>query len=158
MTERLKKKELTGRKFALILCGGFAIIIGANFALIYSAIGSFPGLETREPYVESLSFESRRIAQEKLNWSSSVTYEPGQLKLTLLDAQDNPVVTPTIVLTVGHATSAKYDRDVELYFDGQNYVADMDIPAGNWRAKIKATALDGTQFSRSLSLYIRAAK
>ena len=158
MTELLKKKELTGRKFALILCGGFATIIGANFALIYSAIGSFPGLETREPYVESLSFESRRIAQEKLNWSSSVAYEQGQLKLTLLDAQGKSVVTPNIALTVGRATSASYDRDVELYFDGHNYVADLDIPAGNWQAKIKATALDGTPFSRSLSLYIRAVK
>ncbi len=158
MTELLKKKELTGRKFALILCAGFATVTGANFALIYSAIGSFPGLETREPYVESLNFESRRIAQEKLNWTSSVAYEQGQLKLTLLDEQGKFVVTPKIALTVGRATSASYDMDVELYFDGHDYVADMDIPAGNWQAKIKATALDGTPFSRSLSLYIRAAK
>jgi nitrogen fixation protein FixH len=140
-----------------MFCAAFATIIGANMALVYYAVGSFPGLETRAPYVESLSFETRRIAQEKLNWTSEIAYKDGQVILTLTEPDGGAVVTPNISLIVGRATSDNMDQPVELEFDGRNYVADIDIAAGNWQAKVKATALDGTEFSRTQSLYIRAA-
>lgn len=157
MTEAKKQFEITGRKVALFFCSAFAIIIGANLALVYSAVGTFPGLETRKPYVESLSFETRREAQEKLNWSSAVSYKAGKITLTLTEPGGGAVVTPNIGLVVGRATSSSFDQEVELQFDGHNYVARIDMPAGNWQAKVTATALDGTQFTRTLSLYIRDA-
>ena len=149
-------RPLTGRKVTLMFCGAFSAIIGANLALIYYAVGSFPGLETRKPYVESLSFETRRIAQEKLNWTSVVDYQDGQIVLTITEPNGGAVVTPNIALVVGRATSASMDQPVVLEFNGRSYVANIDIPAGNWQAKVKAIALDGTEFSRTLSLYIRA--
>ncbi len=157
MNQVLKRRPLTGRKVALMFCAAFAIIIGANVALIYAAVGSFPGLETRAPYKESLSFETRRKAQEKLNWVSSVSYENGQVILKLTESNGGSVIVPHIKLIVGRATSASYDQELVLSFNGYNYVADVEIPAGNWRAKISAKALDGTEFTRTLSLYIRPA-
>lgn len=157
MSQEKKQFEITGRKVALFFVGAFAIIIGANLALVYSAIGSFPGLETRAPYVESLSFETRREAQEKLNWSSTVSYKAGEITLTLTEPGGGAVVTPNIGMVVGRATSSSFDQEVELHFNGRSYVALKDMPAGNWQAKITATALDGTDFRRTLSLYIRDA-
>jgi nitrogen fixation protein FixH len=107
--------------------------------------------------VESLSFETRRIAQEKLNWTSVIDYQNGQIILTLTESDGGAVVTPNISLVVGRATSDNMDQPVALEFDGRNYVANIDITAGNWQAKVKAIALDGTEFSRTQSLYIRAA-
>lgn len=157
MSKTTERPPLTGRKVIWMFGGAFSTIICANLALVYAAIGSFPGLETRAPYHESLSFESRRIAQEKLNWSSSVSYKDGQVVLDLTEATGVPVVTPNIAVVFGSATSAKYDQELDVYFDGHFFVADVDVPAGNWQVKIKATALDGTDFRRTLSLYIRPA-
>lgn len=155
MTQVTNKRVLTGRKVALMFCAAFGTIITANLVLVYSAVGSFPGLETRAPYIESLSFEARRSAQERLNWHSKVAYADGTIILTLKEQGGATVVTPHISLIVGRATSSHLDKEVPLNFDGQQYIGKIDIVAGNWQAKVKATALDGTLFSRTLSLYIK---
>jgi nitrogen fixation protein FixH len=157
MTDAKQPKELTGRHVAMIFCGAFSVIIGVNLALAYSAVGTFPGLETRAPYNESLTFEARRAAQQRLNWASVVSYDAGQVTLTLTELNGNTVVTPNVSMVIRHATSKKYDQDVELYFDGHKYVGQIDLPPGNWQARISATALDGTDFRRTLSLYLRPA-
>ncbi len=155
MTETGKTKELTGRHVALIFCGAFAVIIAVNLALAYFAVGTFPGLDTRKPYNESLTFESRREAQVGLNWSSSVSYKDGQVTLTLTEVYGGSVITPNISMVIRHATSKKYDQEVELNFDGHNYVGNIDLPAGNWQARIAATSLEGIDFRRTLSLYLK---
>ena len=157
MTGSKKTKELTGRHVLMIFCGAFAVIIGANLALAYSAVGTFPGLETREPYNESLTFGERRAAQDKLNWTTAVSYNAGQVTLTMAEPSGGTVVTPNVKLVVRYATSNKHDQDVPLQFDGHNYIGQIDLPPGNWQARVFATALDGTEFTRILSLYIRAA-
>lgn len=150
-----ENRELTGRKVALMFGAAFATIICANLALVYSAVGSFPGLETRAPYLESQSFEKRRVAQDKLNWTSAVSYTDGQVVLSLTEENGGSVVIPNIAMTVRRATTNERDQELALDFDGHNYVGSVDLDAGNWQAKISATALDGTAFNRTLSLYIR---
>jgi nitrogen fixation protein FixH len=150
-----ENRELTGRKVAMMFCAAFATIICANLALVYSAVGSFPGLETRAPYVESQSFEKRRIAQERLNWTSTVSYAEGEVILSLTEANGASVVIPNISMIVRRATTNEQDQELMLNFDGHDYVGMVDLDAGNWQAKIAATALDGTEFNRTLSLYIR---
>jgi len=157
MNDIPKGRPLTGRKVTMMFIAAFATIVGANLALVYNAIGTFPGLDTRAPYKESLSFETRRIAQEKLNWGSSVSYIDGRVILNLTESDGGPVVIPNIALILGRATSASFDQDLDVYFDGHSYLADVDISAGNWQVKIMAKALDGTDFRRTLSLYIRPA-
>lgn len=149
-------RELTGRKVALMFGAAFATIICANLALVYSAVGSFPGLETRAPYLESQSFEKRRAAQDLLNWTSVVSYADEQVVLSLTEANGGSVVIPNVTLVVRRATTNKQDQDLTLHFDGHNYVSSVVLDAGNWQAKIAATALDGTAFNRTHSLYIRA--
>ncbi len=157
MTHAEKPKEITGRHVAMAFCGAFSVIIGVNLALAYSAVGTFPGLETRAPYNESLTFEARRKAQMRLNWTSAVSYDAGQVTLTLTELNGNTVVTPNVLMVIRHATSKKYDQDVELHFDGHNYIGQIDLEPGNWQARISATALDGTKFRRTLSLYLKSA-
>ena len=154
MTMTTAKKPLTGRKVALMFGAAFATIVAANMALVFSAIESFPGLETRKPYNESLSFSSRRAGQERLNWASEVTYQNGLVTLTLTEPEGGSVVTPNLTMIVGRATSAAYDQEIDAEFDGRSYVGRIDISAGNWQVKIKAQALDGTPFSRTLPLRV----
>lgn len=157
MIEIKKQRELTGFHVLMIFCGAFTVIIGVNLVMAYSAIGTFPGLETYAPYNESLTFQERRDAQNRLNWTSSVSYKPGQVVLTLTEANGAPVVIPDVKMVIRRATTRDMDRDVTVEFDGHHYIGRVDLPAGNWQARIFATALDGTKFTRILSLYIRPA-
>ncbi len=157
MTEIKEPRELTGFHVMAIFCGAFAVIIGVNLVMAYSAIGTFPGLETRAPYNESLTFQERRAAQNKLNWVSTVSYKPGQVILNLTEANGTAVVIPDVKLVIRRATTSDMDRDVPVEFDGHNYIGQTDIPAGNWQARIFATALNGAKFTRILSLYIKPA-
>ncbi|GHA43433.1 hypothetical protein GCM10008927_05140 [Amylibacter ulvae] len=150
----IAKRPLTGRKVSLMFLGAFCTIVSANVALIYSAVGSFPGLETRKPYVEAQHFETRRIAQEALNWDSNVEYSNGQIILHLTSA-GNTVVLPNVAVRVGRATADRFDQTLVLEFDGKSYHAPITLDAGNWQVQIKTTALDGTGFRRIIPLIIR---
>ncbi len=154
MTETHIRRPLSGRKVALMFCGAFATIIGANLALVYSAVGSFPGLETRQPYIEAQSFETRRLAQERLSWVTDVSYSNGRIVLDLKHSNGNAVVIPGVSARVGKATSYQSDQILTLEFDGKKYVADIDLPKGNWQVQLRAKALDGTDFQRTIPLLI----
>ncbi|KAB7614280.1 FixH family protein [Amylibacter sp. SFDW26] len=156
MNTQASKKPLTGRKVALMFVGAFITIIGANTALVYSAFGTFPGLETRQPYIEAQSFEARRIAQEQLNWTSLVSYKDGRVVLSLTEIGGATVVVPEIKVRIGKATGHQWDRSLTLDFNGKVYSVDIDLPAGNWQVQIHTMALDGTDFRRTLPLLIKS--
>ena len=46
-------QELTGQKVLAITATGFAIIIGVNITMAYSALSTFPGLVVKNSYVAS---------------------------------------------------------------------------------------------------------
>ena len=56
-------KELTGKKVLMILIGAFGTIIAVNVFMAYKAIGTFPGLEVKNSYVASQSFDAERGAR-----------------------------------------------------------------------------------------------
>ena len=53
----------------------FGVIIGVNVVMATKAIGTFPGLEVKNSYVASQSFDKRRDAQEALGWDVGVAHE-----------------------------------------------------------------------------------
>ncbi len=139
------EKPLTGRKFALIICSGFAVIIGANLTLAFQAIATFPGLETKNSYVASQSFEADRAAQLALGWDVSARHEKGELRLLI--KQDGKPIAPKIRSAVlGRATHVADDQFPELRFDGAGFAAPVVLGAGNWNLRLIAEAPDGKLF------------
>lgn len=67
-TETKSVKPLTGRKVLMILVAAFGIIIAVNMTLLYNAIKTFPGLEVKNSYVASQTFDDRAISQRALGW------------------------------------------------------------------------------------------
>ena len=61
-------KPLTGRKVFLMFAAAFSVIIGVNLILAYKAVTTFPGLEVKNSYVASQSFDAERAAQLALGW------------------------------------------------------------------------------------------
>ncbi len=127
----------------------FSIVIGVNLALAYNAVRTFPGLEVKNSYVASQSFEAERSAQNALGWDVSATVSGNRLALEIL--KDGRPLAPEIVdATFGRATTVAHDQTPAFAFDGKHLVADVDAGPGNWNLRLKARAEDGTIFRQRI--------
>ncbi|MGB7317013.1 MAG: FixH family protein [Planktotalea sp.] len=148
-------KPLTGRGVFIIFASAFGVIIAVNLALAYNAVRTFPGLEVKNSYVASQEFDIRRLAQESLAWTVQANAEDGLVMLDIRDAEGKPVQVAHLDAIVGRATHVKDDLTPAFAFDGRSYVARATLGAGNWNVRMKAVAVDGTEFSQRVILHIK---
>lgn len=151
----MAKREITGKHAAAVFIGAFAVIIGVNLALAYSAVSTFPGLEVKNSYVASQEFDVRRDAQEALGWSVRADARDGQVILSITDTEGAPVEVAKLSAVLGRATHVKDDVEPDFAFDGTAYVAPVDLGAGNWNIRMVARADDGTEFTQRVILHVR---
>jgi len=153
----MKKKDfkLTGWHVLGIFGGAFAVIISVNVALAVNAVRTFPGVETKNSYISSQTFEDRRAAQEALGWTVAASHSGDALVLAIRDAEGQPVQAAKLDATLGRPTHVKDDRTPQFRFDGTVYVARETLAPGNWNIRMKATALDGTPFEQRVVFYIK---
>lgn len=143
MTELKGKHVLAG--FVL----GFGIIIAVNLTLAFNAVRTFPGLEVKNSYIASQSFDDDREAQIALGWDASARLEGNMLYLTL--TKDDIAVDPMIESAIfGRATNVAQDQNPEFHFDGQRHAALVQAGPGNWNLRLKARAADGTLFQQRI--------
>ncbi len=148
-------KEFTGRHAAMVFVGFFGVIISVNLALAYNAVRTFPGLEVKNGYIASQSFDRRRTAQEALGWSVYASASDSQVKLEITDAEGNPVEVVKLRATLGRATHVKDDQIPDFQFNGTAYVAPAQLGAGNWNIRMVARAKDGTEFTQRVILHVK---
>lgn len=139
-------RPLTGWHVLAIFGGAFSVIIGVNLTLAYQAVATFPGLETRNSYVASQTFDADRTAQLALGWTVSADVQGHELHLLIDDAL-GPVVARIDTATMGRATNVADDFSPVFHHDGTRFVADIPpLGLGNWNLRLQATAADGTAF------------
>ncbi|MGB5557965.1 MAG: FixH family protein [Paracoccaceae bacterium] len=151
----MSEKVITGRQVFIVTASAFAVIIGVNITLAYQAVATFPGLEVKNSYVASQSFDADRKAQLALGWDVSAKVEGDVLRLSINDARGKPVQVADLTSTLGRATEVKDDRTPEFIFDGSAYVAAVDLAPGNWNLRMVAIAEDGTRFQQRIVLYVK---
>jgi nitrogen fixation protein FixH len=145
-------REFTGWHMLGIMVVMFGIIISVNLTLAYKAVQTFPGLETRNSYVVSQSFDADRAAQNALGWTLDTTLTHTQLSLAITD-EAGETVTPKIVsATLGRATNVAQDMTPEFTIVDGVMIADVDAGAGYWNLRIVLEAEDGTVFRRRVQL------
>lgn len=143
---------LKGRHVAMIFGGAFTVIIGVNVALAVNAVRTFPGLETKNSYVASQSFEADRDAQEALGWDASAHFD-GDALILRFDTADGPVRPVITKATLGRATHVGEDQTPVFAYDGEAYVAVLpDLGGGKWDLRLEAQAEDGTMFRRRFEM------
>lgn len=147
-------RQLTGRHVAMIFVGAFGVIISVNLFLAWSAVSSFPGLEVKNSYAASQQFDERRDAQEALGWAVSARAAGGLLILSITDGAGVPVQAIELDAVLGRATHVKDDQRPDFKFDGQAYVAPIELAPGNWNIRMTATAMDGTKFQQRVVLRV----
>jgi nitrogen fixation protein FixH len=151
----MSAKPLTGRKVLMITLGAFGVIFAANMALVYSAIGSFPGLEIKNTYVASQKFDTEKAGQVRLGWVLDTDYVDGALQLSITDAAGNPALIETLNATVGRATHANADVTLDFVQTQSPYSINIPLDAGKWEVRLNATANDGTPFRQRLAIIVK---
>ena len=142
-------KEITGWHIFGLLSLGFGTIIAVNMTLAWNAVQTFPGLEVKNSYVASQSFDRDRNAQEALEWEVSARLTGDNLVLTF--AKNGAPVEPIIERAIfGRATSVAADQTPDFVYIGQVFVAPVRAGAGNWNLRITARAEDGTRFNQRI--------
>jgi nitrogen fixation protein FixH len=150
-----RERKLTGWHVLAIFGGAFGVIIAVNLTLAYNAVKSFPGLEVKNSYVASQTFNDRKADQLSLGWAVEGRYEDGEVILAITDAEGNPVQVGKLEGLLGRPTHVKDDRTPEFVFNGRAYVARDTLAPGNWNIRMKATALDGTPFEQRVVFYVK---
>lgn len=151
----MSTKEITGRKFFLIFASFFGVIITVNIFMAYSAISTFPGLETRNSYVASQSFNEDRAAQLALGWDVRADVTDNTLILSIANADGNPVIVSKLDAILGRATNVAEDMTPAFKFDGTAYLAPVDLAPGNWNLRMVAIAQNGTLFRQRVVIHVQ---
>lgn len=131
----------------------FGVIIAVNLTLAFQAVRTFPGLEVKNSYVASQSFDADRDAQEALGWVVSADVDHNLLKLVIL--QDGTGIAPQVEeATFGRATSVVADQTPDFTFDGNALVAPVNAGPGNWNLRVKLRAANGVLFQQRIVVHI----
>lgn len=146
-------REITGRHVLIAFLAAFGVIIAVNLTLAFKAVSTFPGLEVRNTYVASQTFEAERAGQDALNWDVSARVENGILRLSI--EKDGTPVRPEITSAIfGRATHTRNDQTPDFTFDGAAFTAPVEVGPGNWNLRLNATSADGTHFQRRLAIVV----
>ena len=142
-------REINGwHVLAMFVCG-FGIIIAVNLTLAFNAVKTFPGLEVKNSYVASQSFDVNRAAQLALDWDVAARVEKGALWRTV-ERDGTPVEAEILTATFGRATSVRDDQTPQFTWTGKAFVAPVDMSPGNWNLRLEARAEDGTLFRQRI--------
>ncbi|NNE79290.1 MAG: FixH family protein [Silicimonas sp.] len=146
--------RITGWHVALIFGSAFAVIIGVNITLAVKAVSTFPGLETKNSYVASQTFERDRQAQEALGWTVGARIDGLRLEVAI-DDDIGPVVPEITAATLGRATHVGEDMTPVFRHNGARFVAEVpELAPGNWNLRLQARAADGTEFRQRIVLKV----
>ena len=141
--------EIRGVHVLGIFVVAFGIIIAVNLTLAINAVRSFPGLEVKNSYVASQSFEADRAAQVALGWTVAAWLDEGQLHLLVRDGE-RPIAPVIEAATFGRATSVAADHIPAFRFDGRRFTAPVVANSGNWNLRLRLRSDDGTIFARRI--------
>ena len=151
LMEGLKMSEIKGWHVFSGFATAFGIIIFVNLTLAYNAIKTFPGLEVKNSYIASQSFDKDRFAQKELNWVLSAHLKDNTLSLKVLE--NGRPISPIIIDAVfGRATNILQDQKPEFIFNGSTLKSKVIAGSGNWNLRLKLKARDGTLFQQRITL------
>ncbi|MFN7174989.1 MAG: FixH family protein [Thermaurantiacus tibetensis] len=132
----MSARPFTGRHAAVVIGGGFLIVIAVNLAMAVLAAGTFTGTVVRNGYVASQDFNrwlAAGRAQQALGWTVAVDAADGRVVLVVTGADGAAVTGLAATGTARHPMDA--GRTVALGFrevaPGRHVAAER-LPPGAW--------------------------
>ena len=148
-------KPLTGRKVLAMFVAFFGVIIAVNLTMAYFAIDTFPGMDVKNSYVASQTFDDDREAQLALGWTVSVSYQEGELQVSVVDKTGQPADVARFDALVGRPTHVREDQTPDFQQRNGVFTAPVTLNPGLWNLRLKATSLDGTPFKQRLTFNVK---
>jgi nitrogen fixation protein FixH len=146
-------RELNGRHVLAIAAGAFAVILGANIAMLVAAVGSFPGLVVKNSYVASQGWNERTAAQAALGWKTAISHNGERLFVRVRDKNGLPVQGLALSARLGRPSSDAEDRLVLLTAAPDGYSAEARLSPGIWRVDL--TAPDYPVYAQQTELFVQ---
>lgn len=149
--------EFTGRRMLVVTVSFFAVIITVNGFMAWQAVSTFPGLEVRNGYISSQTWDAEMAAQSALGWQLAAAYDAGlgRLELVFTDRDGQPASLSGLTVLVGRPTSTRNDAYPVFSNDGGAYRAPLTLDPGKWMLKVEAVAPDGTRFRQRHDLMVQ---
>lgn len=137
----MQQRTFTGRHMALVICGGFAVVIAVNTALAVLATRSHPGMVVENSYVASQHFNdwlAAGRAQKALGWTVEAAVAGGQVVVTARDSRGDALAGLSGEVTITHPLGAEPARTLPLAESGAagRYVAGPLSP-GQWIVEVR---------------------
>ena len=150
------QRELTGRHVFLITAAAFGVIIAVNLFMAWQAVATFPGLEVRNGYVASQSFEAERQAQLALGWSVETRVADGVIRLAFTGPDGAPADVASLEASFGRATSRANDQAPVFTALGAGVFEAAITPApGHWVLQLRARSANGSAFRQRIAVWLR---
>ena len=144
----MAERVVTGRHVLIGMIVFFGVIFAANGAFLYSAISTYTGVVSNEPYRKGLNYNERIAAdraQHELGWTSDVSFAKSGdgLDIVMKDRAGNPVTGLVFEGRLGRpATEA---MDIVLVVKESTpglYRATFDtVTPGAWQVDVTAKEL-----------------
>jgi len=140
----------SSRKPLWIIISCFSVVLVANAALVYFALGSWTGLETKHPYVKGLAYNSNLEGakrQQALGWQSKLGLEfsPGETlsgtsEVSFTDKDGQSLDDLEVRILATRPTREGFDREFALTNVGAGlYRGAFSLPLkGQWDFRILA--------------------
>jgi nitrogen fixation protein FixH len=139
--------EVKGWHVFAIFALAFGVIIAVNLTLAFKAVSTFPGLEVKNSYVASQTFDADRAAQLGLDWDVAAHLEGNELVLAITRRGD-PVEAEIENAIFGRATMVTADQTPDFRYDGTVFRAPVVADPGNWNLRLRLRAANGTLFQQ----------
>lgn len=131
----------TGRHAAIVICGGFLIVIAVNLTMAVLATRSHPGLVVDNSYIASQKFNgwlAEGRAQKALGWTATPAADSTTLTLDATDARGAPLRGLAAVATLSHPLGAEPPRALTLPETAPGrYAALHELAPGQWIVEIR---------------------
>ncbi|WP_432201903.1 FixH family protein [Erythrobacter sp. W53] len=134
--EPAMQREMTGKKFAAILVGGFAIVIAVNFTMATFATRGFSGTVVDNSYVASQKFNGwleQAEQQEKLGWDAQLARRDDWLSVSTKQVPAGAFLSAQIRRPLGQPDK----RELTFASDGSGqFVSQEELPEGRWIVRV----------------------
>ncbi len=137
-------RELRGRHVLYIFLGFFGVVFAVNGYFLYSALATYTGIVSAEPYRKGLHYNDRIALEEKqteLGWSHGIEAGlDGRIVVRFNERGGAPVAGLKVVGTVGRPSTNEFDRNVTFTetAPGRYEAVTAKLEAGAWLASLEA--------------------
>jgi len=144
--EREQQPQLKGRHVLAMLLAFFGVVFAVNGVFLTSALRSYTGVVSVEPYVKGLKYNDRIVADERqaqLGWQETLTLDAsGTVAVDFREDGGRPVRGLKISGSIGRPSTSRLDRQIVLTeSDPGRYVANVGaLDDGTWVVELAATS------------------